>query len=285
MFPSRQGGTLKPEKRESCTMSCQGVYFRMHDDARSKPFRNRAQILVSEKSLIYSAFPMPGKSRRTEIPITWLQESGFIVDWSRVCRHWSKAATCQQHMEHGVRGLLEQGLHFWRYDPAATQEMQRISQSYQRRTPESSSVPSPWPSTSAPDDDAATRKMAPSSSTTAYLKPHTISRPALYHDPYGLPKGSAISSPWPGASTRDGDVPTTKTPASSEPTKCPKVYKICQRNFDPTEYGSEDMQLTVGDRIRGVSSSEESADWAYGRKVLADHTLSEPGWYPRAFAQ
>ena len=92
MFPSRQGGTLKPEKRESCTMSCQGVYFRMHDDARWKPFRNRAQIVVSEKSLIYCDFPRPGENTRTEIPITWLEESAFIVDWTRVCPHWSNAA-------------------------------------------------------------------------------------------------------------------------------------------------------------------------------------------------
>ena len=49
MFPSRQGGTLKPEKRESRTMSWHGVYSRMHDDARSKPFRNRAQIVVSRE--------------------------------------------------------------------------------------------------------------------------------------------------------------------------------------------------------------------------------------------
>ena len=285
MFPSRQGGTLKPEKRESCTMSCQGVYFRMHDDAQSKPFRNRAQILVSEKALIYSAFPMPGKSTRTEIPITWLEESGFIVDLRRVCRHWSEAATFLPHVDHGVRGLLEQGLHFWRYDHAATQEMQRISQSHQRRTSESSCVPSPWPSTCAPDENAATKKMAPSSSTTADRKPHTSSRPALYHDPDGLPEGSAISCQWPGAFIRGGDVPTTKTPASSEPTECPKVDKICQRSFDPKEYGPEYMQLTVGDRIRGVSSSEESADWALGCKVLADNTLSKPAWYPRAFAE
>ena len=188
-------------------------------------------------------------------------------------------------MENGVRGFLEQGLHVWRYDPAATQEMQTISQSYQRRTPEPSSVPSPWPSTSAPDDGVATRKTAPSSSTTADLKPHTISGPAFSPDPYGLPKGSAISSPWPGASTRDGDVATTKTPASSEPTECPKFYKICLQNFDPTRYGPEYLQLTVGDMIRGVDSPEESEDWAYGRKLLPDNRLSRPGWYPRAFAQ
>ena len=262
-------------------MSWHGVYSRMHDDARSKPFRNCAQIVVSEKSLIYSAFSRPGVNTRTEIPITWLEESTFIVDWTRVCRHWSTAATFHQHSEKGVRGFLEQGLHFWRYDPVASQDMQQNAQSYQRRTSEPSSVSSPWPSISAPDDDAATTKTAPSSSTTADLKPHTISGPDVYPDPYGLPRGSAISSPWPGASTRDGDVATTTTPASSEPTD----YKICRHNFDPTRYGPEYLQLTVGDRIRGVDSPEESEDWAYGRKLLADNRLSRLGWYPRAFAQ
>ena len=261
-------------------MSCQGVYFRVHDDDRSKPFRNCAQILVSKKSLIYSAFPMPGKSRRIEIPITWRKDSGFLVDWSRVCRHWSKAATFHQHSEHGVRGLLEQGRHFWRYDPAATEAMQKISPSDPRRT-----APSPWSSTFAPDDDAATRKMAPSSSTTAYLKPHLISKPALCNDPYGLPKGSAISSPWPDAFSRDGAVATPKTPASSEPTECHKFYKLCHHKFDSTEYGSDYLQLTVGDRILDVEPPEESDDWAYGRKLLADNSLSQPGWYPREFVQ
>ena len=122
MFPSSHSGTLKPGGRK---MSLHGVYSRMHDDARSKPFRNCAQILVSEKSLIYSAFSRPGENTRTEIPITWLEESTFIVDWTRVCRHWSTAAIFHQHSEKGVRGFLEQGLHLWRYDPVASQEMQK----------------------------------------------------------------------------------------------------------------------------------------------------------------
>ena len=171
-------------------MSCQGVYFRMHDDAPWKPFRNCAQILVSQKSLIYSAFPMPGKSRRIEIPITWRKDSGFLVDWSPVCRYWSKAATFHQHSAHGVRGLLEQGRHFWRYDPAATEEMQKTATSDPRPT-----VPSGWSSTFARGADAATSKVAPSSSTIAYVKPHSNSKPALHNDPYGVPQGLALSSP------------------------------------------------------------------------------------------
>ena len=67
--------------------------------------------------------------------------------------------------------------------------------------------------------------------------------------------------------------------------KSQKFYKICQCNFDWTEYGSEYLRLTVGDKILGVGSPEESDDWAYGCKLLADNTLSEPGWYPRAFAE
>ena len=313
-------------------MSCQGVYFRMQDDAPSKPFRNCAQILVSKEFLIYSAYPMPGKTRRIKIPIAWRQDSGFTVNWSRVCRYWSKAAAFHQHSANGVRGLLEQGRHFWRYDPAATEEMPKTATSDPRRT-----VPSGWSSTFAPDDDAATRKVAPSSSTTAYLKPHSNSKPALLNDPYGVPQGLASSSPRPdvltrdgavatpktpspsepteyvkphlnsqpalhndpygvpqGLSsssprpdvfTRDGAVATAKTPAPSEPTECHRSYKICQCKFDWTEYGPEYMLLTVGDKILGVASSEESDGWAYGCKLLADNTLSEPGWYPRAYAQ
>ena len=261
-------------------MSCQGVYFRMQDDAPSKPFRNCAQILVSKEFLIYSAYPMPGKTRRIKIPIAWRQDSGFTVNWSRVCRYWSKAAAFHQHSANGVRGLLEQGRHFWWYDPAATEEMQKTATSDPRRT-----VPSGWSSTFAPDDDAATRKVAPSSSTTAYLKPHSNSKPALHNDPYGVPQGLASSSPWPDVFTRDGAVATAKTPAPSEPTECHRFYKLCQCKFDWTEYGPEYMLLTVGDKILGVGSPEESDDWAYGRKLLADNTLSEPGWYPRAFAQ
>ena len=313
-------------------MSCQGVYFRMQDDAPSKPFRNCAQILVSKEFLIYSAYPMPGKTRRVQIPITWRQDSGFTVNWSRVCRYWSKAAAFQRHSANGVRGLLEQGRHFWRYDPAATEEMQKTATSDPRRT-----VPSGCSSTFARGDDAATRKVAPSSSTTAYLKPHSNSKPALHtdpygvpqglassspwpdvchrdgavarpktpppsepteypkphsnskpaldDDPYGVPQGLALSSPWPDVFTRDGAVATPKTAAPSEPRECHKFYKICQCNFDWTEYGSEYMRLTVGDKILGVGSPEESNDWAYGCKLLADNTLSEPGWYPRAFAE
>ena len=157
MFPSRQGGTLKPEKRESRTMSSQGVYSRMEDGARSKQFRNRAQIVVSENSLIYSAFPRPGENTRTQIPIRWLDDSSFIVDWSPVCQHWSNAAIFRRHMENGVRGLEEQRLHFWRYEHAATQKTQKSSQSLQTRTPKPRSIPSPWPGASAPHDHVATR--------------------------------------------------------------------------------------------------------------------------------
>ena len=166
-------------------MSCQGVYSRMHDDARSKPFRNRAQIVVSEKSLIYFAFPRPGENTRTEIPIRWLDESAFSVDWSPVCRRWSKAATFRPHAENGVTGLEEQGHHFWRYERAATQKMQENRRSHEARTPKSRSVPSRPPGASTPDDDVATAKTAALSSPTQRPGSYKTCLAAFDPTPYG----------------------------------------------------------------------------------------------------
>ena len=167
-------------------MSLQGVYSRMHDGERSKPFRNQAQIVVSESSMIYSARPMPGEKTRTEIQIRWHDESAFSVDWSPVCRHWSKAATFRPHIENGVPGLEEQGLHFWRYEPAATQKTQESSQSLQTRTPKPRSIPSPWPGASTPHDDVATTKTPAFSSPTERPKSYKICVAGFDPEPYGL---------------------------------------------------------------------------------------------------
>ena len=139
-------------------MSLHGVYSRMHDGERWKPFRNQAQIVVSEASMTYSTRPMAGETKRTELPIQWHGDTAFTGDWSPVCRHWSKAAIFRRHIENGVPGLEEQGLHFGRYERAATQKTQESSQSLQTRTPKPRSIPSPWPGASTPHDDVATRK-------------------------------------------------------------------------------------------------------------------------------
>ena len=266
-------------------MALQGVYSRMHDDARRKPFRNQAQILVLQSSMIYSARPRPGESTRTEIPIRWLDESAFIVDWSRVCRHWSNAAIFRRHIDNGVPGLEEQGLHFWRYECAATQKTRESSESLDARTPKPRSIPSPWPGASTPQDDVATTKTPASSSTTERPKSYKICVAGFDPEPYGPPQPRSIPSPWPGASTPHDDVATTKTPASSSATKRSKSYKICVQDFDPEPYGLDYLRLAVGDNIQDVEAPEASEDWAYGRVVLAEGRLSPPGWYPQAFAQ
>ena len=86
-------------------MSLHGVYSRMHDGERWKPFRNQAQIVVSEASMTYSTRPMAGETKRTELPIQWHGDTAFTVDWSPVCRRWGKAATFRAHVENRVRGL------------------------------------------------------------------------------------------------------------------------------------------------------------------------------------
>ena len=59
------------------------------------------------------------------------------MNWSRVCRHWGKAAIFRAHAEHGVEGLEEQAQHFWRYEGPAAQNVQDNQRSHQARTPKS----------------------------------------------------------------------------------------------------------------------------------------------------
>ena len=121
-------------------MSLHGVYSRMHDGERWKPFRNQAQIVVSEACMTYSTRPMAGETKRTELPIQWHGDTAFSVDWSPVCRRWGKAATFRAHDENGVRGLEEKARHFWRYAGAAAQNIQDDRRSHPAREPRAS----PW---------------------------------------------------------------------------------------------------------------------------------------------
>ena len=147
-------------------MILHGVYSRMQDGERWRPFRNQAQIVVSEACMTYSTRPMAGETKRTKLPIQWHGDTAFSVDWSAVCRRWGKAATFRAHVENGVRGLEEQARHFGRYERAATQKMQENRRSHEARTPKSRSVPSRPPGASNPDDDVATAKTAALSSPT-----------------------------------------------------------------------------------------------------------------------
>ena len=89
-----------------------GVYSRMHDGNKQKRFRNEAQIEVREDCIIYSTSPVVGQAKRTVLPIQWQGDRKFTVNWSRVCRHWGKAAIFRAHAEHGVEGLEGQSHHF-----------------------------------------------------------------------------------------------------------------------------------------------------------------------------
>ena len=111
-----------------------GVYSRMHDGNKQKRFRNEAQIEVRDDCIIYSTSAVVGQAKRTVLlPIEWQGVRSFIVNWSRVCRHWSNAAIFRAHAEHGVEGLAEQARHFWRYEGPAAQTIQDNQGSHQAR--------------------------------------------------------------------------------------------------------------------------------------------------------
>ena len=132
-------------------MFLHGVYSRMHDGSKQKRFRNEAQIEVREDCMIYSTRPVVGEAKRTVLPIHWQGDRKFSVNWSRVCRHWGKAAIFRAHVEHGVQGLEEQAQHFWRYEGPAAQNVQDNQRSHQARTPKSGPTP-PRPTGASPTD-------------------------------------------------------------------------------------------------------------------------------------
>ena len=83
--------------------------------------------------LIYSTSLVVCQAKRTALPIQWQGDSRLTVNWSRVCRHWGKAAIFRAHAEHGVEGLEEQAQHFWRYERPAAQNVQDNQGSHQAR--------------------------------------------------------------------------------------------------------------------------------------------------------
>ena len=240
-------------------MSLHGVYSRMHDGERWKPFRNQAQIVVSEACMTYSTRPMAGETKRTELPIQWHGDTAFSVDWSPVCRRWGKAATFRAHVENGVRGLEEQAQHFWRYEGAAAQNVQDNQRSHQARTPKS--------------------RPAPSRPTGASTTDAGVARP----------KTAALPSPSPRrVSMLHIDFDATAKDAALAPTLCdpvPGSKKTCCADFDPAPYGPDYLRLTAGDEIQDVKPPEAAQGWAYGSRVLAHGERSKPGWYPPSCAQ
>ena len=240
-------------------MSLHGVYSRMHDGERWKPFRNQAQIVVSEACMTYSTRPMAGETKRTELPIQWHGDTAFSVDWSPVCRRWGKAATFRAHVENGVRGLEEQAQHFWRYEGAAAQNVQDNQRSHQARTPKSRAAP-PRPTGASTTDDFVER-----TKTAALPSPSQRSVSMLRNDFDATAKVAALA-------------PTSRVPVSGS-------NKTCFADFDPTPYGPEYLRLTQGDVIQDVRPTMAAEGWAYGSLVLADGGRSAPGWYPHSYAQ
>ena len=233
-------------------MILHGVYSRMDDGDRRTPFRNRAQIVVSATCLTYSTRTKAGETKRIELSIQWHGDIAFTVDWRRVCSHWCEAATFRAHSENGVKGLEEQGKHFWRYAGAAAQNVQDNQRSHQARTPKSR--PAPWRPTGASTTDDFVER----TKTAALPSPSQRSVSMLRSDFDATAKVAALA-------------PTSRV--------------TCFADFDPTPYGSEYLRLTQGDVIQDVKPTVAVEGWAYGSRVLADGSLSDPGWYPHSYAQ
>ena len=153
-------------------MPLHGVYSRMQDGARGKPFRNQARIVVSEACVTYSARSVTGETKSTELPIHWHGKTEFSVDWSPVSRRWGEAATFRAHVEKGVRGFEEQRKHFWRYESEATQNVPLHQRSHQACTPKSR------PALSRPTGASTTDEGVTTAQTAAW--PSSSQRPGSY---------------------------------------------------------------------------------------------------------
>ena len=96
--------------REMAQTRLDGMYSRMDDDDRTRPFRNQMVIRIANDSVLYS------RTRSVEIELPILFDDGcsdsFELDWTRVNPSWG-TATFREHVENGVRGLQENGQHFW----------------------------------------------------------------------------------------------------------------------------------------------------------------------------
>ena len=240
-------------------MILHGIYSRMDDGDRRTPFRNRAQIVVSATSLTFSTRTKAGEMKPIQLSIQWHGDIAFKVDWRPVCSHWCEAATFRAHSENGVKGLEEQGKHFWRYAGAAAQNLQDHQRSHQARTPKSGAAP-PRPTGASTTDAGVAR-----------------------------PQTAALPSPSPRrVSMLHIDFDATAKDAALAPTLCdpvPGSKKTCCAGFDPTPYGLDYLRLTAVDVIHDVEPPEDAEGWAYGSQVLADGKRSKPGWYPPSCAQ
>ena len=96
--------------REMAQTRLDGVYSRMEDDDCTRPFRNQMVIRIANDSVLYSRI----RSVEIELPIRFDDGCSdcFELDWTRVNPSWGKAIF-REHFENGVRGLQENGQHFW----------------------------------------------------------------------------------------------------------------------------------------------------------------------------
>ena len=82
----------------------------MEADDPTQYFKNRMRISLEGSSAVWrTSWRSP-----TDLPLQWLDDSSFAVDWAPVCSRWGRGVF-RVHYHLGVKGLLEDGQKFWKY--------------------------------------------------------------------------------------------------------------------------------------------------------------------------
>ena len=92
-----------------------GVYIRMKRGDLTRPCRNQMVIRIANDSDFTVSYSSTRIVQLVELPIRWCGLDCFELDWTPVCQRWGSAAIFREHFENGVRGLEENGQHFWQY--------------------------------------------------------------------------------------------------------------------------------------------------------------------------
>ena len=92
-----------------------GVYMCMKRGDLTRPCRNQMVIRIANDSDFTVSCSPTRIVQLVELPIRWCGFDCFELDWTPVCQRWGSAATFREHFENGVRGLEENGQHFWQY--------------------------------------------------------------------------------------------------------------------------------------------------------------------------
>ena len=101
--------------REMAQTRLDGVYSRMEDEDCTRPCRNQMVIRIANDSDFTVSYSSTLIVQLVELPIRWCGLDCFELDWTPVCQRWGSAAIFRTHFENGVRGLEENGQHFWQY--------------------------------------------------------------------------------------------------------------------------------------------------------------------------